>query len=180
MTFLDMKELETERLLLRRISKRDATDMYEYTKNPEASKYLTWSAHESLSYTTGYIKFLIKKYRKGEFFDWGIELKETKKMIGTCGFSVFDPNNKRVEIGYVLNPDYHNNGYATESVKRVVEYAFRELDIHRIELRIIDGNTASLRVAEKCGFKREGTAVDELIIKDSFKTIHHYALIRHG
>ncbi len=178
MTFLEMKELETERLILRRISKKDALDMYEYARNPDVSKYLTWSAHESLSYTSGYIKFLIKKYRKGEFFDWGIETKDTKKLIGTCGFSVFDPQNKKVEIGYVLNPEFHNKGYATECVKCIIDYAFNELDMHRIEVRIMDGNTASERVIQKLGFKLEGTSTDEMLIKGDFKTIHHYALIR--
>ena len=180
MTFFDMKELETKRLILRRISKKDASDLYEYAKNPDVSKYLTWSAHESLSYTSGYIKFLIKKYKKGEFFDWAIELKETKKFIGTCGFSVFDPLNKKVEIGYVLNPQYHNNGFATECVKRIIEYAFEELGIHRIEARIMDGNKASERVIQKCGFTHEGTGIDEMLIKDGYKTIHHYSLIQHG
>lgn len=180
MTFLEMKALETERLTLRRITKKDAADMYEYAKNPDVSKYLTWSAHESLSYTSGYIRFLQKKYRKGEFFDWGVEIKDTGKFIGTCGFTYIDFQNKKAEIGYVLNPKYHNCGYATECVSRVIEYAFEDLGLHRIEARIMDGNIASERVIKKSGFSEEGTAADEMFIKNAYKTIHHYALIRRG
>ena len=108
MTFLNMKELETDRLILRKISKKDAPDMYEYAKDPEVSRYLTWSAHESLSYTTRYIKFLKSKYRSGEYFDWGIELKSNGKFIGTCGFSVFDSENRKAEIGMDFKIPYAN------------------------------------------------------------------------
>jgi ribosomal-protein-alanine N-acetyltransferase len=178
MTFLNMKDLETDRLVLRKISKKDAPDMYEYAQNPEVSKYLTWYAHESLSYTKRYIRFLKSKYRSGEYFDWGIELKDTGKFIGTCGFSVFDPDNKKAEIGYVLNPEYCNKGYATEAVSKVIKYAFSELHLHRIEARIIKENTVSASVAQKCGLRLEGTAVDELFLKGEYKTILHYALIK--
>ncbi len=178
MTFLDMKTLETERLVLRKITKRDAEDMYEYSKNPDVSKYLTWDTHESLAYTRAYIRFLSKKYRSGEYFDWGIELKETHKLIGTCGYSVFDKANSKVEIGYVLNPLFWKKGYATEAVKRIIEYAFDELDIHRIEARLMDGNTASEKVLKKCGLKYEGTGKDEIFIKEEFKTLHHYSLLK--
>ncbi len=172
-----MKSLETDRLILRRIKKQDAEGMYAYAKDPEVSKYLTWSAHESLIYTRGYIRFLQKKYRSGEFFDWGLEEKSTGSFIGTCGYSVFDPENRKVEIGYVLNPEYQGKGYATEAVTEIIRYAVNELDIHRIEARVIDGNSASENVIKKCGLKFEGTGVDEMFIKGEYKTIHHYALI---
>lgn len=177
MTFLQMPEIETERLLLRKIKIKDAQDMYEYAKNPNVSKYLTWSAHESLSYTKKYIKFLSKKYIKGEYFDWGIELKQTGKFIGTCGFSVFDSANRKAEIGYVLNPAYHNNGYATEAVLKIIDFTFNELNFHRIEARCILENAASSRVLEKCGLILEGICKDELFLKNEYKTIKHYAII---
>ena len=177
MNFLDMRSLETDRLILRRIKKQDAEGMYAYAKNPEVSKYLTWSSHESLAYTRGYIRFLQRKYRSGEFFDWGLEEKATGKFIGTCGYSVFDPENRKVEIGYVLNPEHQGKGYATEAVKEIIRYATEELEVHRIEARIIDGNIASEKVIKKCGLRFEGTGIDEMLIKGEYKTIHHYALI---
>lgn len=180
MTFIDMDEFETEKLILRRITKKDAEDMYEYAKNPEVSKFLTWSPHESLFYTKGYIKFLQKKYRSGEYHDWGIEFKENSKFIGTCGFSTFDPDNLKAEIGYVLNPDYHGMGIATEAVKAVIEYSFDNLGLHRLEARTVEENTASEKVLEKCGFTLEGTFKDELFLKGEFKSIRHYAILNEG
>ena len=177
MIFLDMKELETDRLILRKIKKSDAADMYEYAKNPKVSEYLTWSAHESCIFTKGYIKFLIKKYKTGEYFDWAVEHKETGKFIGTCGFSTYDEENKKAEIGYVLNPDFHKMGLATEAVRKIIEYALTDLNLHRIEARVIEGNAASEKVVAKCGLTYEGTGIDEMFIKGKYRTIRHYALI---
>ena len=175
MTFFDMKDLETKRLILRKITKRDAHDMYEYSKNPLTSRYLTWSAHESLTYTKKYINFLIKKYKAGEYFDWAIEEKESGKFIGTCGFPVFDTENSKAEIGYVLNPSFWGRGYATEVVKAVVDYSFSALKLHRLEARCMKENTASENVLKKCGFTLEGVFEDELFIKDEYRTISHFA-----
>ena len=177
MTFLDMEEFETERLILRRITKRDAPDMFEYAQNREVSKYLTWDAHDDIYYTRDYIRFLQKKYRSGEYYDWGIELREESKFIGTCGFSNFDPDNLKAEIGYVLNPKYHNMGIATEAVKAIIEYSFLHLGLHRLEARTVEENHASQRVLEKCGFRLEGIFTHELFLKGEFRNIRHYALI---
>jgi ribosomal-protein-alanine N-acetyltransferase len=177
MNFLDMKKLETERLVLRRLEKRDAYDMYEYAKDPEASRFLTWNPHPNLSYTKAYVKFLIKKYRTCEYFDWAVVEKSSGKFIGTCGFSVFSPENRKAEIGYVLNPDFHGFGYGIEAVRKVIDYAFSELLLHRIEARCIEENKSSIKLLEKCGFILEGIGKDELFLKDEFKTIHHFAKI---
>ncbi len=177
MTFYDMTNIETERLILRKIEKKDARDMYEYSKNPKTSEFLTWSAHESLSYTKKYIRFLIKKYKTGEYFDWAIEEKSSKKFIGTCGFPIFDPDNSKAEIGYVLNPSFWGKGYATEAVKALTSYAFSSLNLHRLEARCMKNNLSSENVLKKCSFTLEGVFTDELFIKGEYKTISHFALL---
>ena len=177
MTFLDMNEFETERLILRRITKNDDSDMYEYAKRGDVTRFLTWHPHKDIYYTRGYIKFLLKKYKTSEYYDWGIELKENQKFIGTCGYSNFDPENHKAEIGYVINPDYHNMGIATEAVKAIIEYSFKSLELHRLEARTIKGNAASEKVLKKCGFIFEGTGIDEIFLKGSFKTINHFSLL---
>ena len=177
MTFFDMKDIETERLILRKIAKEDASDMYEYSKDPKTSEFLTWSPHESVSYTKKYIRFLLKKYKTGEYFDWAIEEKESGKFIGTCGFPLFDPENSKAEIGYVLNPSFWGRGYATEAVTAIVDYAFSSLKLHRLEARCMKNNSSSENVLKKCAFSLEGVFKDELIIKGEYKTISHFALL---
>jgi len=59
-------------------------------------------------------------------------------------------------IGYGLAPEAVGRGYMTESVNRIVDIAFTEMGLHRVELNIMPRNERSLRVAERCGFSREG------------------------
>ena len=176
--FSKIPTLETERLILRPMRMFDAFDMYEYSKNPETSKFLTWSPHPNLEYTKNYLAFVIGKYKSGEFFDWAVVLKGSEeKMIGTCGFSKIDFSNDCGEIGYVINPDFHGNGYATEAAKRIIEFGFETLKLHRLEAKYIIGNDASLRVMKKCGLTYEGTARSAMLIKGSYADIGICSLI---
>jgi [ribosomal protein S5]-alanine N-acetyltransferase len=59
-------------------------------------------------------------------------------------------------LGYGLAPDAIGHGYMTESVKRVVEIAFDDLGLHRVEVNIMPRNAPSLAVVERAGFVREG------------------------
>jgi len=176
--FSKMPTLETERLVLRPLRMFDAFDMYEYSRMPETSRFLTWSPHTDIEYTKNYIAFVIDKCRAGEFYDWALVLKnEDEKMIGTCGFSKIDPSNDSGEIGYVINPDYHGNGYATEAAKKIIEFGFKNLKLHRIEAKYIVENTASLSVMKKCGLVYEGTARASMLIKGKYCDIGSCAII---
>lgn len=143
--------LETERLLLRRISVSDAEDMYEYSSREDVTKYLSWEKHCGINFTKKYVKVLSKAYSEGRFFDWGIELKGTGKMIGTCGFTSFDFDKNSCEVGYVINPSFRNRSYATEAVNRIIEFAFDVLGASEVDAKCMDGNEASLAVMKKCG-----------------------------
>ncbi|MBE6638548.1 MAG: GNAT family N-acetyltransferase [Ruminococcaceae bacterium] len=154
--FISPPTLTTPRLILRKILPQDANDMFSYASRQDVTAYLLWSPHPDLAYTVKYLKYVQGEYKKGRFFDWAIILAETERMIGTVGFTELDRVNMTAEIGYVVNPDYHGMGIATEAVSAVIGYAFCELKIERVEARYMVGNTASLRVMEKCGMKKEG------------------------
>jgi len=152
-----MPTLETERLLLRRIEKSDADDMYEYSCDRDVTKYLLWDAHPDPFYTADYVEYLQERYALGDFYDWAIVLKENGKMIGTCGFTNFDLPNGACEIGYVLNPLYRGKGIAPEAAGCVIKYAFEVLGLERVSAICMKENAASLRVMAKCGMTYEGT-----------------------
>lgn len=175
---IPLNDIVTERLTLRKMRASDAADMFEYASLEEVTKYLLWSPHESLDYTKSFLKFLVKKYKKGEYLDYGIELREEKKLIGTCGFVSVDTDNKKAEIGYVLNPAYQGNGYAVEAVKAVIDYAFCVLSLNRVEARVMQGNAPSINLLEKIGMTFEGRGREELFVKGNFADVLHYAYVK--
>ena len=175
--FCRIPELRGQRLLLRRIRHADAKDMYTYSRRADVTRYLLWTPHPSLEHTEQYISYLQEQYRSGALYDWAITLAESGKMIGTAGFSAVHPEHNSAEIGYVLNPDFHNRGYATEAVRLVLDFGFRVMKLHRIEARCFADNLASRRVMEKCGLSYEGTAKDGMKIKGKYETIFTYAIL---
>ena len=166
--FRRIPTITTERLILRRIERYDVDDIFEYSSNPKTSAFLLWYPHERKSDTVYYFKEVDKRYRRGEFFDWAVVEKESGKMIGTCGFTSIDERNDKAEIGYVINPHFWGRGYATEAVKRVLEFGFSYLDLERIEAKYIIGNDASRRVMEKCRMTYESTQMHAIKAKGRF------------
>ncbi|MBQ6833920.1 MAG: GNAT family N-acetyltransferase [Lachnospiraceae bacterium] len=80
-------------------------------------------------------------------------------------------------LGYQLDAEHVNRGYMTEATRRIVEFAFDELRLHRIEGNIIPRNHASRAVVEKCGFVNEGTSRKYLKINGVWEDHIHYVLL---
>lgn len=169
--FKHIPTLCTERLVLRPMRISDYTDMYDYAKRPELTKYLLWSPHPSAEYSKEFLKFVVKRYRAGKFYDWGVEEKESGRMIGTCGFTSIDVDHKKGEVGYVINPDFQCRGYALEAAAEILKFGFLELDLNRIECRFMQGNDPSLKVMKKLGMTFEGYMRDAMYVKGEYRTI---------
>lgn len=176
--FSNIPTLKTERLSLRAMHPIDAEDMYDYARRDEVTKYLLWSSHPSIAYTKDYLRYIQNRYALGDFYDWAIIHRESRKMIGTCGFTKIDTANNCAEIGYVLNTDFRGRGLAPEAAKRLLEFGFEELGLNRIEARFMQGNDASKRVMEKIGMTFEGYHRDLVYVKGSYRTVGVCAIIR--
>ncbi len=177
-TFSNIPTLTTEHLVLRKMKASDAADMYEYARLPEVTRYLTWRPHPNPGYTREYLEYLGSRYAVGDFHDWAVTLKDSGKMIGTCGFTRFDLPNNSAELGYVLNPAYHGKGYATEAAREIIRFGFEQLKLHRIEARHMVGNDASHRVMQKLGMKAEGTFRESYLIGGTYRTVTVCSILR--
>lgn len=172
------EKLETERLVIKNLCPDDAKDMYEYSRDPRVSKYLLWSPHLNLAESQGVIESLCKRYKKGLYGDWGVYLKSEGKLIGTVGYSHIDSNIDSCEIGYVLSPKYHGNGYMTEAVTAMLHLTFEQLKANSARLRIMDENQRSRLLAERLGFRLEYVCENEIFVKDKHRTLAHYIMTR--
>lgn len=91
-------------------------------------------------------------------------------------FSI-DEGDSRATIGYWIVPEERGNGYATETVDLLAEWAFVDRGLHRLEARVFEGNDASARVLEKVGFVREGTLRKPYRIRGEFVDADIYGLL---
>lgn len=176
--FSNMPTLYTERLSLRMMHPIDAEDMFDYARRPEVTKYLLWREHTDIEYTRDYLNYISGRYALGSFFDWALIDRESRRMIGTCGFTRIDTANNSAEIGYVLNPDFHRRGFGSEAVRRVLKFGFEELGLQRIEARFMQGNEASLALMKSVGMTFEGYMRDLMLVKGKYRTIGISSILR--
>ena len=141
------RTLETERLLLRPVTFDDAEDMFEYSSDEENTRY-TFLPNKDLEETKNIIARLFISRPLG---NWGIELKENGKLIGSIDLHKLDPVLKEAAIGYVIHKNYWNQGLATEALKEIIQLAFESLSMNMLVALHDVENPASGRVMEKAG-----------------------------
>jgi ribosomal-protein-alanine N-acetyltransferase len=170
--------IETERLLLRTITMKDAPDIFAYASDPEVTKYVRFVTHKSIKDTHAFIRRVQASYKKGITPLWGMQSKSSSRMIGALGFLQWPNPDQRAELGYVVNRNVWGQGYVTEATKAVCDFAFKKMNVNRIEAGTIVGHAASERVLQKCGFKFEGVLRQREFIKGKFPDVTMYSLLR--
>ena len=151
------QRIETERLILRRFTLKDAVYMYyNWASDPEVTKYLTWPAHTSLKVTRDLLEEWVPRYADGGYFNWVIEYKETGKPIGTISVVKLNENTEAADIGYCMGRAYWGKGLMPEALKAVVEYLFDVVGLNRIAACHDVNNPNSGKVMKKAGMRWEG------------------------
>ncbi|WLR57024.1 GNAT family protein [Mesobacillus subterraneus] len=173
-----LPQLETERLILRKISLEDIDDIHTYASNPEVAKYVFWGEHETRAATEEYVKMILGLYEEGKIAPWGIHHKEDNKLIGTVDYVSWQPQHKTAEIGYALSMDYWGKGIATEAAKELIRFGMNEMDLVRIQAKSLVENRGSERVMEKAGLEFEGILRKFIYIKGAHYDVKMYAIIK--
>ena len=149
-------ELETERLKLRMWRESDLDDYAELTADPLVMRFLQPGKPLTRGESWRSIAFFMGHWQMRGYGHWAVEEKASGRMIGRIGF--LNPEGyPGFEIGWTLARHVWGKGYATEGGSRALQYAFKELDQRHVISLIHPDNTASMRVAERLGEKREGT-----------------------
>lgn len=176
--FKNLPILETERLRLRKLSMRDAGDVFDYASVPEVAEHVTWEYHRNISDSMHYLRFITQQYQDGIPSPWGIIHKELGKLIGTIGYHVWSLPNGFGEVGYALSKDFWNKGYTTEAFEEVIKFGFERLKLNRVEATCKLANTASEKVMLKCGLSYEGILRKRLFAKSEYHDLKLYSLLR--
>jgi ribosomal-protein-alanine N-acetyltransferase len=179
-----MREVyETERLLLK-LPDTDfsAAALDYYIRN--RSFFKKWDpVRDELFYTQEYQTELLKNDRRcienGTMFKlWMFKRESPERIIGSAAFSnIVRGPFLSCFLGYRSDKEEVNKGYVTEAVRKGIEVVFNELGLHRIEANIMPENKASLRAAEKLGFRNEGLSVRYLKINGKWEDHIHMVLL---
>lgn len=171
MNLIGTKTLETERLILRKLTKEDAYEAFiNWCSKDIVCKYVLWEKHENIDVTKELFEMWEKEYENPKTFRWIVQVKETNKLIGTIdvvGKRFFDYGS--CEIGYCYGDEFWNKGYATEALSRVVKFLFEEVGAEIVYAEHLNNNPASGKVMEKSGMKKEGILRSRIIDKDGIR-----------
>ena len=155
MNFAELRELQTDRLTLRRLSFDDLYDYYERLgSDGEVSKYMLFEPHQDIGETLALIEEALVRYEEENFYRWGIENGDG--LIGVIELLHFDEESESCSFAYMLGKQWWGQGYATEAVKEIFRFAKEELGVKKITADHMAPNAASGAVMRKAGMVQVG------------------------
>ena len=176
--FHPFQNLETDRLLLRRIDVNDVEEVLKLRGNPEIMKFIPRVLAKTKEDALEHIAMIEDKIVNNIGINWGITIKGNPKIIGIIGHYRISLENHRAEIGYMSLSEFNGKGYITEAIKAVVIYGFEQMNLHSIEAVIDPNNFASERVLQKNGFIKEAHILENELWGGKYWDTIIYSLLK--
>jgi RimJ/RimL family protein N-acetyltransferase len=164
----------TPRLRLRPFQSQDLSLLQRYAVREDFWRFLPLEPQTPESVKSFLDQRLTETWGEGGFH-CAVELIGPDHLIGTARVSVRDAANLSGDIGYGLDSDYYGHGYMTEAVRRIVEIGIRELALHRVWATADVENTASWRLMERIGMRREGLLCQHKHVRGEWRDSYLYA-----
>ena len=175
-----LMQIESERLLLREFSLSDWPAVNAYTSDPEVVKYMAFgptTEAETREHLAQCLATAAEQPRR--IYELAVVLRSKDHLIGTATIALHPHERRHASFSYLVHPQYWGQGYATEAMRTLINFGFRDLLLHRLEDTADARNQASVRVMEKLGMRREGH-LRETIWKDGqWYDEYIYAILAH-
>ena len=175
--FSPFPNLHSNRLRLRKISPEDVNEVFAIRSNAEVMRYIPRPLAVTTQDALDHINLVNKGVAENTSINWAITLAPNDKLIGMICLIRMQPENFRTEVGYILSPDYHQQGIMDEALKIVIKYAFEELKFHSLEALIDPENTASEQLLVKNNFVKEAHFKEKTFFNGVFLDDVIYSLI---
>jgi ribosomal-protein-alanine N-acetyltransferase len=154
--FQTFPQLETDRLILRRMQVADAEAIFRILSDDEVTRHYDDATFTDPSQASEQIEAWEIGYTQQRCIRWGITFKEDGVVIGSCGFYGIHPWHLRGSIGYELARPFWRQGIMSEALTAILALGFGEMGLNRIDAVVLPDNLASIRLLEKLGFCNEG------------------------
>ena len=179
---MKVKMIETDRLVMRPFDMSDAQSMFRnWASDPDVVRFLQYDVCETLKATEKHINQWFEYFNNlplgSSWCLFAIELKSDGELIGTIDFHENDKEARAAEIGYQLGKAWWRMGYATEALRRVIQYCFEEVGLNRLWADHNSLNVASGKVLLKAGMLHEGTFRQYYVRKGELVDKCSYAIL---
>lgn len=171
--------IETSRLRLRPFVAGDLDALFAYQSRDDVTRYLYWGARsrDEVQHALE-LKIAATAIRaEGDFLALAVESASTGEVVGDVVLGLASEEHAHGEVGYIVHPDHHGLGYATEMARPLLRIAFDDLGLHRVTGVLDARNTASARVLEKIGMRREAHLLENELVKGEWQSEVIYAIL---
>jgi len=171
--------IETDRLRLRPLREQDAGALNAMESREDVTRWLYWDprtpaeTEQSLQMRIGRTHLT----REGDALELAVEQADSGELLGTVTLMYRSELHRQGEIGFVLHPDHHGQGYAREAAAAMLRLGFDMFGLHRMIGRTEARNTASARVLEKLGMRLEAHLVENEWVKGEWQSELVYAML---
>ncbi|MBJ8075282.1 GNAT family N-acetyltransferase [Bacillus cereus group sp. N12] len=158
-----------ENITLKKLELKDAKELFEliYSSRNYLREWLPWvDTNQTVEDSEEYIKSTLQQYAENSGLRAGIYYKGN--LVGEIGYYGINPLHKCASIGYWLGKEFQGKGLVTKACKVLLEYAFRELNLNRIEIRVASENYKSKAIAKRLGFTYEGCIRQNMWLYDHY------------
>jgi RimJ/RimL family protein N-acetyltransferase len=166
--------IEGKKVRIRALQKSDIAEIMKWINDPEVKSNLL-------------MRYPVSQYQEERWIEtalgtdnqrnktFALETKD-RVYLGGIGLHKIDWENRNAEVGIVIGKkDYWNKGYGTDAMMAILDFAFNQMNLHRVYLRVFEFNQRGIRSYEKCGFKKEG-----ILRQDRYRQGRYYDTIIMG
>ncbi len=167
------------RVRLRRFDEADVPSLFALYSSGEVTRFLARPRMKEVGEAQEMWKRIEAAYADGSSVQLAIERKSDGAFLGACLlFNIVVGRAARAEIGYSLLPEHWRQGYLAEALPALIDHAFGAMQLSRLEADIDPDNTASARVLERLGFRREGLLRERWLVNGAPSDSAMYGLLR--
>jgi RimJ/RimL family protein N-acetyltransferase len=172
--------IESSRLLLRPFKTADCESVLEYQSNPQVVRHVPWIVRDASMVEEALAKAInqTKLLRQGDYLSLALVRKSDGRLVGQMNAMFVSEKDQCGEIGYVVNPIFSRQGFATEASRALVTAMFDSKQFRRVIARFDDRNLASRGVVEKLGFREEAHFIMDGFFKGEWISTFIYATLR--
>ena len=170
--------LQTARLRLRPFTPADTAAIFALHSDPIVMRYMDFPPYTEPAQADDFITICQRVEQEGTGAKLAIERQTDGAFLGKCQIVNWNPTHRNAKLGYTLATPAWGQGIATEACRALLHWAFRALNLHRVQSETHPDNIASNRVLEKLGFIHEGTLREDCIVNDEISDSKIYGLLR--
>jgi RimJ/RimL family protein N-acetyltransferase len=178
MDWQKLPTLEAERVRLRELNDTDVDALFSIFSNSQVMRYWSTAPFAKRDDAIALLREIRESFARRQYLKWGVALTSDNSIIGTTTLFNLNLENQRAEVGYALAHEHWGKGLMNEALRRLLQYAFDDLKLRRLEADVDPRNTGSIKTLERLGFQREGYLRERWHVCGEIQDALFYGLLR--